>query len=149
MKSAYYTAVTANTYRMAIDRYLAEPAAYRFDPIWKTELESVSHRDYCTGYYFDDPMKNAQTVENAGYVREKAYIGVVEAFDPITRRASVIQRNKISAGEIAELISPGFPESPLLFRISEMKPESRFPQRLIRLCIFPSRSPLRRKQEIL
>lgn len=71
MKSAYYTAVTANTYRMAIDRYLAEPAAYRFDPIWKTELESVSHRDYCTGYYFDDPMKNAQTVENAGYVREK------------------------------------------------------------------------------
>lgn len=100
MKSAYYTAVTANTYRMAIDRYLAEPAAYRFDPIWKTELESVSHRDYCTGYYFDDPMKNAQTVENAGYVREKAYIGVVEAFDPITRRASVIQRNKISAEKL-------------------------------------------------
>ncbi len=107
MKSAYYTAVTANTYRMAIDRYLADPTAYRFDPVWKTELESVSHRDYCTGYYFDDPMKNAQTVENAGYVREKAYIGVVESFDPDTRRATVIQRNKISEGETAELISPG------------------------------------------
>ena len=122
MKSAYYTAVTANTYRMAVDRYLAEPAAYRFDPIWKTELESVSHRDYCTGYYFDDPMKNAQTVENAGYVREKAYIGVVEAFDPITRRASVIQRNKISAGEIAELISPGFPGKP--FTVQNLRDEA-------------------------
>lgn len=107
MKSAYYTAVTANTYRMAIDRYLAEPAAYRFDPIWKTELESVSHRDYCTGYYFDDPMEKCTDCGKCRLCPRKAYIGVVEAFDPITRRASVIQRNKISAGEIAELISPG------------------------------------------
>ncbi|MBQ4065763.1 MAG: U32 family peptidase, partial [Clostridia bacterium] len=53
MKSAYYAAVTANTYRMAIDRYLADPVSYAFDPVWLTELESVSHREYGTGYFFD------------------------------------------------------------------------------------------------
>ena len=35
MKSVYYAAVTANTYRMAIDRYLADPKGYMFDPAWR------------------------------------------------------------------------------------------------------------------
>lgn len=107
MKSAYYTAVTANTYRMAIDRYLANPVGYEFDPAWLTELESVSHREYCTGYYFSSPSSDAKTVTSPGYVREKSYIGVVESYDPTSRRATVIQRNKISVGETAEVISPG------------------------------------------
>ncbi len=109
MKSAYYTAVTANTYRMAIDAYFADPANYKSDPIWNRELESVSHRDYSTGYYFDDPTENAQVVDSIGYIREKAYVGVVQSYDQTTGRATVIQRNKITEGEIAELISPGFP----------------------------------------
>ena len=107
MKSAYYTAVTANTYRMALDSYLKNPSEYSFNPAWKTELESVSHRDYCTGYYFDNPMENAQTVENSGYVREKAYIGAVSDYNPETGRATVIQRNKLTSGEKVEIISPG------------------------------------------
>ena len=109
MKSAYYTAVTANTYRMAIDKYFRSPENYEYEPIWKTELESVSHRDYATGYYFDDPTENAQTVENVGYVREKAYIGVVTGYDRESGRAEVIQRNKVSVGEEVEIITPGLP----------------------------------------
>ncbi len=106
MKSAYYTAVTANTYRMALDSYLSDPAGYKFDPAWREELESVSHREYCTGFYFDDPMENAQTATHTGYVREKSYIGVVDSYDESTKRATVIQRNKVSLGERVELISP-------------------------------------------
>ncbi|MBQ7325833.1 MAG: U32 family peptidase, partial [Clostridia bacterium] len=52
MKSAYYAAVTANAYRMAMDAYAKDPEGYRYDPAWLTELESVSHREYCTGYWF-------------------------------------------------------------------------------------------------
>lgn len=107
MKSAYYAAVTANTYRMAMDRYLADPAAYVYDPVWLTELESVSHREYDTGYYFDAVESDAKTVEQDGYVREKAYIGVITSYDPTTGRAEVIQRNKVSCGESVEVISPG------------------------------------------
>lgn len=107
MKSVYYTAVTANTYRMAMDRYLASPADYKYDPVWMTELESVSHREYGTGYWFDNPNDNAQTVQSNGYMREKAYIGLVESYDPDTHRATVIQRNKLCVGDTVEVISPG------------------------------------------
>ena len=109
MKSAYYTAVCANTYRMAIDKYLSDPENYVYDPIWLTELESVSHRDYATGYYFSDCMEDANTVTQNGYIREKAYVGVVSAYDESTGRAEVIQRNKLTAGENVEIISPGKP----------------------------------------
>ncbi|MCQ2431069.1 MAG: U32 family peptidase [Clostridia bacterium] len=107
MKSAYYTAVVTNAYRMAMDAYVKDPAHYTYDPAWLRELESVSHREYGTGYYYDNPMENAQTVENPGYLREKAYLAVVTGYDPETGIASFIQRNKVSSGTDAELISPG------------------------------------------
>lgn len=107
MKSAYYTAVVTNAYRMAIDAYLADPAGYCFDPAWLDELCSVSHRDYATGYWFDLPSETAQTCENMGYIREKAYIATVTAYDAESGMATFIQRNKVSRGEAVELISPG------------------------------------------
>ena len=107
MKSAYYTAVCANTYRMAIDKYLSDPENYVFDPILMTELESVSHREYDTGYYFADVAADAKTVTQNGYVREKAYVGVVSGYDESTGRAEIIQRNKLVSGETVEVISPG------------------------------------------
>ena len=123
MKSAYYTAVATNAYRMAIDAYEKDPEGYRFDPAWLEELESVSHREYGTGFYFDDPMENPQLMSACGYLREKAYFSTateyVEEEAEALRRAGVameteegrvyrfIQRNKVSAGEGAEMISPG------------------------------------------
>ena len=123
MKSAYYTAVVTNAYRLAIDAYKRDPEGYRFDPAWLEELESVSHREYGTGFYFDDPMQNPQLVSTCGYLREKAYFStateyVEEEAQAITSRGVAmenedgrlyrfIQRNKVSAGEDAELISPG------------------------------------------
>ena len=43
VKSAYYTAVVTNAYRMALDIYSADPASYVTDPLWVRELDSVSH----------------------------------------------------------------------------------------------------------
>ncbi len=123
MKSAYYTAVVTNAYRMAIDAYQKDPDGYRFDPSWLDELESVSHREYGTGLYFDDPMLNPQLVSACGYMREKAYFSTAIEYDEAEACAIVqngvamenedgrlyrfIQRNKVSRGEDAEMISPG------------------------------------------
>ncbi len=107
MKSAYYTAVVTNAYRMAMDAYSADPAHYAYNPAWLRELESVSHREYATGYWFDRAMENAQTVTDMGYLREKAYLAVVTEYDAKTGVASFIQRNKVISGTEAELISPG------------------------------------------
>jgi len=107
VKSAYYTAITTNAYRTELDKYFADPEGYSFDGTALTELESVSHREYCTGYFFDHPMQNAQITKNGGYIKEKAFLATVERFDAETGRAYLIQRNKAVCGDEAEIITPG------------------------------------------
>ena len=107
MKSAYYTAVVTNAYRAAMDGYLTLGKDYKFDEAWLGELDSVSHREYCTGYYFDDPMKNPQLCTLPGYMREKAYIAIAESYNSETGEAVFVQRNKVSVGDKVEIISPG------------------------------------------
>ena len=108
MKSAYYASVVTNAYRMAIDKYNVSGAdGYEYDARWMRELESVSHREYCTGYWYDDAMENAQLCQNPGYIREKAYIATAVEYDRESGMACFVQRNKVTSGEDVELISPG------------------------------------------
>lgn len=122
MKSAYYAAVVTNAYRAAIDGYMKDGDGFVLDKRWTSELESVSHREYCTGYFFDDPMKNAQTCTMPGYMREKAYLAVAIEDDKEKGLSLFIQRNKLCVGDKAELISPG--KFGRAFEISEMYDEN-------------------------
>ena len=105
MKSAYYTAVVTNTYKMAIDSYFS--GEYKYDPAWYRELESVSHRDYHTGYYFTDPHLDANTAETTGYIKDKAYLAVVVSYDKESGVALCTQRNKMCVGDKIEILTPG------------------------------------------
>lgn len=107
VKSAYYTAITANAYKNELNSYLADPDGYVFDTKSLEEVESVSHRGYCTGYFYTSPLDNAQIWGEGGYIRDKAYLATVESFDKETGRAVLLQRNKVSEGEHARVISPG------------------------------------------
>ena len=122
MKSAYYAAVVTNAYRAAIDGYMKDGDDFVLDKRWTSELESVSHREYCTGYFFDDPMKNAQTCTMPGYMREKAYLAVAVEDDKEKGLSLFVQRNKLCVGDKAELISPG--KFGRAFEISEMYDEN-------------------------
>ncbi|MBE6613414.1 MAG: U32 family peptidase, partial [Ruminococcaceae bacterium] len=115
MKSEYYAAVVTNVYRMAIDRYLADPERYVYDPAWRGELESVSHREYNSGYYFAKPMEDANTAKQPGYMKEKAYLCRVTAYDEATGIATFVQRNKVFAHSDAEIITPGAVGRPFRF----------------------------------
>lgn len=132
MKSAYYTAVVTNAYRMAIDSYMNDPENYEYNPLWLRELESVSHREYCTGYYLDKPIENAQLGTQTGYIRDKAYFATAVEYDEgeaeklaasgvaleteVGRLYRFIQRNKVQVGDSAEIISPGKLGVPLTVR---------------------------------
>lgn len=130
MKSAYYTAVVTNAYRMALDAYAADPEGYVFDPIWLRELESVSHREYDTGFWFDRSNEDAKLSTIPGYLREKAYFATASAMDGVTvpdgleaenengRLYLFLQRNKMCVGDAAELVSPRRPGKP--FTAQEM-----------------------------
>ena len=113
MKSEYYAAVVTNVYRMAIDRYFADPEGYKYDAAWLRELESVSHREYNTGYYFTSPMDDANTTKQPGYMKEKAYLCRVTAYDKNSGMATFVQRNKVFANSDVEIITPGSVGRPL------------------------------------
>ncbi len=116
MKSAYYTAVVTNAYRMVIDAYLRDPEHFVFDEAIYREVESVSHREYATGFWFDDPKKEPQLCTENGYIREKAYFATVVArggapdgIEEENGRGVICrlrQRNKLCLGDAAELLTP-------------------------------------------
>ena len=107
VRSAYYTAVVTNTYKMALERYLSNPDEYEFDPEYMKELCSVSHRQYDTGFFFTGPHENANIVDDMGYIREKAYLATAVSDSDPDGWASFIQRNKLVKGDPAELLAVG------------------------------------------
>ena len=121
MKSAYYTAVVTNAYRMAIDRYLASPNDYVLDEALARELDSVSHREYATGYYENNVHDAAQLCVTDGYIREKAYFAIAEG-EGKGNLYRFKQKNKIKIGDAAELLSPGKVGRP--FRVEELYNEA-------------------------
>jgi putative protease len=55
MKGINYIASAVKVYREAIDLYYENPATYKTQKYWIDELNNISHRGYCTGFYFSDP----------------------------------------------------------------------------------------------
>lgn len=148
VKSAYYTAVVTNTYRLAIDAYRRDPENYQLDPAWLNELYGVSHREYGTGFFFTPPHEDANVVRELGYIREKAYVATaletVETPDEDgLYDVLFIQRNKVTRGETVELISPGkvgraFPADTLRNEEGEEIESAPHPNMLFRLKVpFP------------
>lgn len=107
VKSAFYTAVITNAYKMAVNDYISNPASFLFNPKYKDEVESVSHREYSTGYFFTSPSENANIVKNNEYIKDKAFLCTVESYDEKTGLAKCLQRNKLSVGDNANILSPG------------------------------------------
>ncbi len=103
MKSAYYVAVVTNAYRIAMNRIGKETS---FDDLFN-ELASVSHREYCTGYFYTPTMDDSNFASSNGYIGEKSYLCLVEDFDDKTGLAKCRQRNKFSVGDACEFITPG------------------------------------------
>lgn len=116
VKSAYYAAVVTNAYRIAADALAAHVAAggapeeFRPDPSLMRELESVSHREYCTGFVFDSPAENPQLVTRQGYIRDKSFLAEAAGNAGGPHEEGVfrfIQRNRVMAGDRVEILSPG------------------------------------------
>ena len=59
MKSIHYAATTVKIYREAIDAYYDDPSHFRPLPHWQQELDKVTGRGYCTGFYREDPDQTA------------------------------------------------------------------------------------------
>lgn len=98
-KSAYYAAVVTAAYRHGLD---AAAAGEPLDPVWRDEVEHVSHRPYSTGFYYGYP---GQYYENSRYIREWQVVALVTDCDE-AGNATLSLRNKFRAGDTLELVGP-------------------------------------------
>ena len=110
-KSAYYAAIVTGAYRHCID----DVAAGRpIDPVWRDEVEHVSHRIYSTGFYFDQP---GQYTKNSRYIRRWQVCAIVESCDE-NGLALCSLRNKFCEGDQLEAVGPDM--RPFSFSASRM-----------------------------
>ena len=98
-KSAYYAAIVTGAYRHCLD---AAAAGEPTDPVWRDEVEHVSHRPYSTGFYYGQP---GQYYETSRYVRNWQVIALVTDCDG-EGNATLSLRNKFRTGDTVEVVGP-------------------------------------------
>lgn len=115
-KSAYYVSVITNAYRMAVDIFKADPDDYALPDYVREEVFKVSHRDYCTGFFFGHPSECRQYYEGSGYIRSYDVCAVIDRCE--NGRIYAEQRNKFSLGEELEILAPK--QRPIKYKVTEI-----------------------------
>ena len=148
-KSAYYAAIVTGAYRHCIDDVAA---GREIDPVWRDEVEHVSHRVYSTGFYFGEP---GQYVKNSRYIRQWQIAAKVESCDE-NGVALCSLNNKFRAGDALEVVGPDlrpFPITAENMTDTDGKPlgEPRNPQMKFRIPLprqVPAFSILRKRVDL-
>ena len=148
-KSAYYAAIVTGAYRHAIDAALA---GQPLDPVWRDEVEHISHRHYSTGFYFGQP---GQFTQDSRYIRDWQIVAKVRSCTP-DGRAVLTLNNKFSVGDQLELVGPGLRPCPVTVKAlwdedGESLDQVRKPQMVFQLdlpCQAPPLSLLRRRADL-
>ena len=113
-KSSYYAAVVTGAYRHCLDDVWA---GREVDPVWRAEVDHVSHRPYSTGFYYGYP---GQFYENSRYIREWQVVALVTDCDA-DGNATLSLRNKFRTGDTVELVGPD--SRPFSMVVPEMQNE--------------------------
>ena len=148
-KSAYYAAIVTGAYRHVIDDVAA---GREVDPIWRDEVEHVSHRRYATGFFYGQP---GQYYQNSRYIRDWQVCAIVTDCDE-NGLATLSLRNKFSAGDEVELVGPDLRPFPLKVPMMQdedgnMLEQPRNPQMVFKMQLphqVPAMSIVRRAVEL-
>ena len=148
-KSAYYAAIVTGAYRHGIDAALA---GVPLDPVWRDEVEKVSHRHYSTGFFYGQP---GQFTQDARYIRDWQIVAKVLSCDS-EGNALLSLNNKFARGDLLELVGPDV--RPVSFSAEDLRDEEdqpldevRRPQMRFRLRLprpVPPLSLLRRQADL-
>ncbi len=106
MKSAYYTAVTTKVYKEALTAALSGlPESEAVRAARRLELESMVHRQFDTGFYYDHPRDDAKiSPDRISYVKATV-VAIIKAVLP-DGRLLCEQRNKLMVGDRLDIIMP-------------------------------------------
>jgi putative protease len=105
MKSLYYTAVVTRAYRKQLDLLEKKSDGLALAE-YRSDLFHVSHREYCTGFYFGKSEVEHPTEKN--YLRSHIFLGIIgrQVSDGVYE---LDIRNQIVTGQPIEYIGPDMP----------------------------------------
>ncbi|MBR0482231.1 MAG: U32 family peptidase [Firmicutes bacterium] len=92
MRTPFYVGTVANAYRSLMDGNITKKQA-------REELNTVSHRPYCTGFYEGQPSQIAP--DDNGYIRDALYVGNA------LEGGKMLTRNAFDIGDELEVLTPG------------------------------------------
>lgn len=107
MKSEFYVASAVKAYREALDSYCENPEAYEFKEEWMDILNKISHRQYHTGFFLG--KSGEQNYDESSYVRDYEIVGIVKEYDPETKIATILQKNRVFEGDEVEILRANTP----------------------------------------
>jgi len=108
MKGINYLASVVKTYRNAIDAYVDAPDTYKTNPDWLAELYQIFHREYCTGFYFNQTSEPQLNYNNIHQGKIHSFIGKIMGSTKVNHYQVGI-RNKLTQGDTIEILSPKGP----------------------------------------
>jgi putative protease len=108
MKGIHYLATVIKTYRDAIDTCFADPQNYTLNPRWEQELSQVYHREYGTGFFFEEPGSITPNVNDIHQGQIHRFIGKILACRNHDLHLVEI-RNKLCRADAVAVLAPGVP----------------------------------------
>lgn len=104
MKGINYLATVVKVYREAIDAWYADPEDFQVDASWMKELLRISHRGYCTGFYFGDPDQTSPNFDNFKSFHDHVFMAeIIEVSEDASMICHI--RNKIQKGDAVEILT--------------------------------------------
>ncbi|MBF0209605.1 MAG: U32 family peptidase [Desulfamplus sp.] len=105
MKGISYLASVVKAYKEAIDSYFASPQNYNVKERWHRELELTYHREYSTGFYFNDPNQILPNYNNTHRGSIHSFIGKIGR--KLSSNSILVEiKNRVSVGDTIEILLP-------------------------------------------
>jgi putative protease len=110
MKGIHYAATAVKIYREAIDNYLSDPDGYAPKPYWTKDLDKITSRGYCTGFYLADKDQIGAALN---FSQPQPHILAGKVLSSAGRHKAYIEvRNQIRQGDRVEIVKPKGPGIP-------------------------------------
>ncbi|WP_048600403.1 peptidase U32 family protein [Rubeoparvulum massiliense] len=107
MKSLHYVATVARVYRQAVDAYFEDPEHFVVKPEWFAELNKAATR--ATAEAFALHLPGSEEIiygEEPNQLKRYDFTGVVLAYDPVQKLATIQQRNHFKVSQEVEFFGP-------------------------------------------
>lgn len=116
MKSIHYAATAVKIYREAIDHYYDQSNQYTPQPYWQEELDKITHRGYCTGFYLGQADQIVPEYREPSPAPQRMMGKVLASAGP--GRVHFDVRNQMRPGQCVEILKPKGP--PIVDTISRI-----------------------------